>query len=155
MRFRRGGKKRKQPKINLKKGNKNVFTQKKGSFKHFGSLPSPQNLLFQVRWSDSPQQLLTPQLSLPASFIFSPILPGDSAKNIFSQTVKRAAEKERLRSQSCQGRLDLTCFCECFQKSFWPDAGFFFLPSRGRTCEKLWHARVYRCVTVLEAFWQH
>lgn len=35
------------------------------------------------------------------------------------------------------------------------DVVFFFFWKRGRTCEKLWHARVYRCATVLEAFWQH
>lgn len=80
-----------------------------GSPPHFGSLPSQQNLLF---WLDDliflTCYLLLSSSSLPTLFL-SPFLPQEAAKNIFSQTVKCAGEKERLRSQSCQDLLDCLC----------------------------------------------
>lgn len=90
-----------------------------------------------MTWSAS---LVTYSSPLPLSllYFFSPFLPGEVAKNIFSQTVKSGGE--RLRSQSCQDLLDLTCLC-VFQKSVWQTRCwifffFFFLKER----KNLWKA---------------
>lgn len=55
--------------------------------------------------------LLLHSSSLPSLF-FSPFIPGEAAKNIFSQTVKSGGENQRLRSQSCL-QSGAVCVCVC------------------------------------------
>lgn len=64
-----------------------------------------------MSWSSS---LVTYSPALP--YFFSPSLPREAAKNIFSQTVKGGGENERLRSQSCQEAAGPDVFVCVFSK---------------------------------------
>lgn len=89
-----------------------------------------------------------------SSLFFSPFLPWEAAKNSFPQTVKSGGENVKSRYQSCLDLVHQSWLGLDVRVLKNPSELLFFF-WRGRTCEKLWHARVYRCVTVLEAFWLH